>query len=99
MASKIVITKSEVDNIVSNLQDTYKDIATDAKTLNTETEAINEAWKGTDAVAYTAKMKDDYVFLLEKLNESLQSYTDFLSGVYGEYDKHNSKFEGMTIEV
>lgn len=99
MASKIVITKSEVDGIVTELQAEQVNIAGDSKKLNSECDSIEKAWEGTDAVAYIAKMKDDYVFLLDKLNESLQSYIDFLNGVYGEYEKHDTKFAGMTIEV
>ena len=99
MASKIVITKSEVSNVVSELQAEQNNITGYRKKLNSECDAINKAWEGTDATAYIAKMKDDYVFLLGKLNESLQSYIDFLNGVFGEYQKHDDKFKGMTIEV
>ncbi len=99
MANRIVITKSEVSNIVSELQAEQTNITGYGKKLNSELDAVNKAWEGTDAVAYTGKMRDDYVFLLGKLNESLQSYIDFLNGVYGEYEKHDTKFAGMTIGV
>ena len=99
MASKIVITKSEVDKIVQELQAEKTNITGYVESLTKECDAIQQAWEGTDAIAYIAKMKDDYGFLLKKFNESLESYADFLSGVYGEYEKHDTKFAGKTIEV
>ena len=99
MASKIEITKAEVDKIVAELNAEKTNIDGDGKKLNSELEAINKAWEGTDAVAYTAKMKDDYGFLLEKFSESLQSYADFLGGVYGEYEKLDNTYVSKTIEV
>jgi len=99
MAEKIGITKSAVDEIVSELQGEKEKIDTYVTSLDRELESINNAWQGSDATKYTAKMKDDYKVLLTEYNDSLQSYIDFLSGVFGEYQKLDDKFAADKIEV
>ena len=99
MADRIGITKSGVDGIVSDLQEEQKKITDYTSKLDTELGNINQAWKGADATKYTEKMQDDYKLLLKEYNESLQSYIDYLSGVFGEYQKHDEKFAGEKIEV
>jgi len=99
MADKIGITKSGVDNIVSELQGEQEKITNYMKTLDTELGNVNQAWKGADATKYTEKMQDDYKVLLKEYNDSLQSYIDYLSGVFGEYQKLDEKFAGESIEV
>ncbi len=99
MAEKIGITKSAVDGIVSELQGEKEKIDGYVTSLDKELESINTAWQGSDATKYTAKMKDDYKVLLTEFNTSLQSYIDFLSGVYGEYEKLDEKFVADKIEV
>lgn len=99
MANKIGITKAGVDNIVSDLQGEKEKITGYISKLDTELGNINTAWVGSDATKYTSKMRDDYKVLLQELNESLQSYIDYLGGVFGEYQKHDEKFAAESIEV
>ena len=99
MAESIGITKSSVDSIVSNLQTEQEKISGYMKTLDTELGSVNQAWQGADATKYTEKMRDDYKVLLKEFNDSLQSYIDYLSGVFGEYQKLDEKFVDTKIEV
>ena len=99
MAEKIGITKASVDNIVNELQSEQGKITNYISKLDTELGNINQAWQGADATKYTAKMRDDYKVQLNQFNESLQSYIDYLSGVFGEYQKLDEKFIAESIEV
>ncbi len=99
MAEKIGITKASVDNIVSELQGEQEKITSYISKLDTELGEINDAWKGSDAIKYTEKMKADYKVLLKEFNDSLQSYIDYLSDVFGEYQKLDEKFAAESIEV
>jgi len=99
MAEKIESNKSGIDTIVNELQEQKDDIATYMTKLDKELENINEAWKGSDAVLYTSKMKDDYKVLLTEFNTSFQSYIDYLSGVFEEYKKVDEKMASEKIEV
>lgn len=99
MASKIGITKSEVNKIIDYLEEEKENIDGYATKLDTELADIDTAWKGADATKYTNKMRSEYKQQLKDLNESLQSYIDFLSGVYDEYQKLDDKFAAETIEV
>ena len=99
MAEKIGITKSRIDSIISEMQNEQENIASYITKLDTELGNVNEAWKGADATKYTIKMKDEYKTLLTELNESLQSYIDFLSGVFAEYQKLDEKFAGEKIDI
>lgn len=99
MASKIGITKSEVNKIIDYLEEEKENISTYITKLDTELGAIDDAWKGADATKYTNKMRSEYKKQLKSLNESFQSYIDFLSGVYDEYKKLDDKFAAESIEV
>ncbi|MBR2828712.1 MAG: WXG100 family type VII secretion target [Bacilli bacterium] len=100
MASeKIVITSSNVFSIVSTLRGEFENIKGYISTLDKELENINEAWKGADATKYTEKMKDDYSVILASLVEVLNSFADFLSKVFQEYEKVDNEYKGKTIEV
>ena len=99
MAESIGITKTSVDSIVSNLQAEQEKITGYMKTLDTELGNVNQAWQGSDATKYTEKMRDDYKVLLKEFNDSLQSYIDYLSGVFAEYKKLDDKFVDTKIEV
>lgn len=98
-ADKIVITKANVEKVVSELRAEQENIKNYNKNLGTELESINKAWEGADATKYTNKMKDDYSVLLEAFSESLTSYIDFLEKVYGEYKSFDDEYAGKTIEV
>lgn len=99
MADKIGITKASVDNIVSELQGEKEKITNYITKLDNELGNINQAWQGADATKYTTKMRDDYKASLNEFNKSLQSYIDYLSGVFGEYQKLDEKFIAESIEV
>ena len=99
MADKIVITKAGIDTIVSDLQEQKDYIANYITKLDTELSNINNAWKGSDATKYTSKMQDDYKVLLAEFNTSLQSYIDYLSGIFNEYKKVDEKLAAESIEV
>ncbi len=100
MASdRIVVTASGISNVVSELKAEQSNIKGYISSLDTELGNINKAWQGADATKYTEKMKDDYKVLLTSINESFDSYIEFLSKVYGEYEKLDSEFAGKSIEV
>ena len=99
MASKIGITKSEVNKIIDYLEEEKENIDTYITKLDTELAEIGTAWQGADATKYTNKMRSEYKKQLKDLNDSFQSYIDFLSGVYEEYQKLDDKFAAETIEV
>lgn len=100
MASdKIVITSSNVSSIVSSLRGEFDNISGYITTLDKELASINEAWKGAAAVEYTKKMKDDYAVILASLVEVLNSFADFLSKVFQEYETVDNEYKGKTIEV
>ena len=99
MADKIVVTKSGIDTVVSDLQEQKDYITTYIGKLDTELGNINENWKGSDATKYTSKMKDDYKVLLTEFNTSLQSYIDYLSGVFEEYKRVDETAAAENIEV
>ena len=100
MASeKIVITNSSVASVVSTLRQEFDSIKSCISTLDNELGSINKAWEGAAATKYTEKMKDDYAVLLQELVNTLQSFSDFLSKVFSEYEKFDNEFAGKTIEV
>ena len=99
MASKIGITKGDVDNIVRELSEEKENIEKYITKLDTELGNINDAWKGLDATKYTLKMRQDYKATLESYVTSYQSYIDFLSSVYDAYKNLDDKFAGEKIEV
>ncbi len=99
MANKIGITKANVDKIVSELQEEKKNIGTYITKLDTELTDINSAWEGADATKYTKKMQEDYKKVLQDLNDSFQTYIDYLSEVFDAYKKLDDKFKNDKIEV
>ena len=98
-SDKIVITSSNISKVVSQLKTEQEKIVGYISNLDTELGKINTAWKGADAIKYTEKMKDDYSVLLTNLNDSLNSYIEFLSKVFSEYERVDNEFVGKTIEV
>ena len=100
MASdKIVITSSNVTSVASSLREEFENINGYISTLDKELGSINDAWKGAAATKYTEKMKDDYAVILTSLVEVLNSFADFLSKVFQEYEKVDNEYKGKTIEV
>ncbi len=99
MASKIVVTQADIKNIVDKIGDQIDSISSCKTQLISELEAVNNAWKGSDATKYTEKMHDDYSPLLDEYVQSLTSYKDFLSNVYSEYSSFDEEQAAKTIEV
>ena len=99
MADKIVVTKSSIDSIVSELQNEQSNITSYNTKLDNELGNVNQAWKGADATKYTEKMQDDYKVLLKEFNDSLQTYIDYLSKVFNEYQTLDDKFVSERIDV
>ena len=97
--AKIEITKASVDKIISDLQAEKNNIGTFMTKLDTELGDVNTAWSGQDATKYTRIMRNSYKATLKELNDSYQSYIDFLSNVYSEYKKVDDKFVAEKIEV
>ena len=97
--AKIEVTKSSLDQIISDLQAEKTNINTFMSKLDTELGDINQAWQGADATKYTRIMKQEYNKTMKELNECYQSYIDFLSGVFNEYKKVDDKFVNDKIEV
>ena len=97
--AKIEITKASVDKIISDLQAEKNNIGTFMTKLDTELGDVNNAWSGKDATKYTKIMKNDYKRVLKELNDSYQSYIDFLGNVYNEYKKVDDKYVAEKIEV
>ena len=99
MDNNIVITKSEVDSIVADLQAEKDKISGYVRTLANEVSYINNAWKGVDATLYMSKMNDDYGVLLSDFNKCLQTYITYLEKVYSEYEKLDNTYASKTIGV
>ena len=97
--AKIEITKASVDKIIGDLQAEKNNIGTFMTKLDTELGDVNNAWSGKDATKYTKIMRNDYKRVLKELNDSYQSYIDFLSNVYSEYKKVDDKYVAEKIEV
>ena len=97
--AKIEVTKSSLDQIISDLQAERTNINSFMTKLDNELSDINQAWQGADATKYTRIMKQEYNKTIKELNECYQSYIDFLSGVFNEYKKVDDKFASDKIEV
>ncbi|MBR3199656.1 MAG: WXG100 family type VII secretion target [Bacilli bacterium] len=97
--SEIEITKTELTLVAKELGTKKEDIEKYLNKLDVELDNINKSWKGSDAIKYTKKMRDDYSVLLNGLIESLSSYIEYLGKVYEEYETLDNKYVGRTIEV
>ena len=99
MASKIGVSKANIDSIVKELETEKDNLTSYISKLDTELSNINDTWKGVDATKYTGKMRQDYKESLESFVKCFQTYIDFFSGVYEEYKYLDDKFAAEKIEV
>ena len=68
--------------------------------LNKTLEGISEAWQGADATLYIDKMRDDYLFSFESLITGFEECIKHLENhVPKDYEAHDNKWQGTTIEV
>ena len=95
----IAISNSKVKSIVSMLREEKENIDGFLSSLNVEVDNINVAWQGQDALAYINKMKNDYNVLIDDFNKCLDTYIEFLNGVFNEYDTFNDEYLSRKIEV
>ena len=97
--AKVGYTASSVESIVSSLKDEKENLEDYVKSLGTELDKVNEAWKGADATKYTLKMREDYTASLNSYITSFDSYIEFLSDVPEQYKSLDDDFAGRKIEV
>ncbi len=97
--TKIVVSSEGLSRLSTELENEKVSITGYIKNLNNELDAISTSWQGADATKYLAKMKDDYSYLLDEYNNSLESYSEYLGKVFSEYEKIDNKYQGMKIEV
>ena len=97
--AKVGYTASNIASIVSALKEEKENLEDYVKSLGTELDKINEAWKGADATKYTLKMREDYSASLSSYTTSYDSYIEFLSDVPEQYKSLDEEFAGRKIEV
>ena len=97
--TKIVASSESLTRLSNDLGTEKDNITSCISKLDTELEQINNSWEGADATKYIAKMKEDYSSLLNDYNSCLDSYADYLGQVFSEYEKVDTKYQGMKIEV
>lgn len=98
----IDIEESEINKIVNDLNDGIEYNNNRIKDLEGCLERVEVAWAKTSASRnYVSAMRNKYCKDLEKLNESIESYKNFLSNVYKEYKDVDEKCasELSSIEV
>ena len=97
--AKVGYTASNIESIVTALKDEKDNLDTYVKSLDTELEKVNDAWKGADATKYTLKMREDYKESLNSFINSFDSYIEFLSDVAEQYKSLDDRFAAQKIEV
>jgi len=95
--SDINVTDSGIEEIIENLETEKTNIDNYIDTLNSELTKINSAWSSSGSIMYTSKMKDDYSLVLASLSESLNTYIQYLSGVFNEYSSFDESREEIEV--
>ena len=96
---KDIKCNENIKSIITSLTELHDDFEKNISTLSNACADIETQWKGYDATLYVAKMREDYSTLFEDFNKCLSSYIEFLNKVHPAYEKHDTTFEGRTIDV
>ena len=95
----ITINKSDVINYGNQIVSYSEELSDEIKKFNMLIESINSIWDGADALKYINVMKDKYVVGLDKLQEILLEYGNFLKKVADVYASLDETFANKNIDV
>lgn len=92
----------EVDNhrlekINANIEEKITDFSDCIKKFSNIVDNINTAWSGADALQYINIMKENNLKELNKLNDLLTEYNEFLSKIPQAYDLLDEIYSSKSI--
>ncbi len=93
------INTGDIKNKANNLSVYVIAVKSEKNKLNSLIADINDAWKGKKATEFITNLKDTYIKELEKLEEILEKYHEFLSKVPRAYETLDEEYASKNINV
>lgn len=96
---KIVIDKSGVSKISTQMNESVNDFKSEIKKFETVIDGINNAWEGADALKFVNKLKDSYVRKLYDLVSELEKSSEYLKNIPEAYSLLDEIYSNKNINV
>ena len=93
----VEVDTNRMNKINANIREKINDFSDCIKKFSNIVENINIAWNGADALKYINTMKEKNLIELNKLNELLTEYNDFISKIPQAYNLLDEIYSSKSI--
>lgn len=94
---KITVNKNSISKAADEMLDANLGIESEIKKFLNIVSNINEAWKGSDALAYVERLSNTYIPKLQEYSKYINNYGEYLKNIPGAYELLDELYANKNI--